>query len=90
MFKSATSVQEVPFHVSVCVLGATDPPVAIAAVTVPLTPKSDLAVFKSATSVQEVPFHVSVSSVFGVIVPPAINPEELEIPAPFPQRPVLD
>ena len=56
VFKSLTSVQLVPFQVSVTVLVDGDPPKANAAVLVaPAAPNSCLAVFKSLTSVQLVP-----------------------------------
>ena len=61
LFKSFTSVQFVPFQVSVKAdVGSGDPPKAKAAVFVPHPAKYDLAVFKSFTSVQFVPFQVSV------------------------------
>jgi hypothetical protein len=66
VFKSLTSVQLVPFQVSVCCFGAVVPANAIAEVlSAPVPPKLSLAVFKSATSVHEVPFQLSVIAVEG-------------------------
>ena len=65
MFKSLTSVQLVPFQVSVAPVGPGKPPKAKAAVWVPAAANRYLAVFKSLTSVQLVPFQDSVAPVPG-------------------------
>jgi hypothetical protein len=76
VFKSLTSVQDVPFHISVFATTVVEyPPKAIAAVCVPQPPSPLLAVFKSFTSVQLVPFQVSVFPTFaGAVAPPKIIP----------------
>ena len=74
MFKSPTSVHELPFHVSDLPPAELDsyPPTAKAAVLLtPAPAKSLLAVFKLFTSVQLEPFQVSV---FAVLLPPGSSP----------------
>ena len=70
-FKSPTSVQVDPFHVSVKTLAPGPPPNASVAVfgapSAPAIPC--LASFQSPTSVHEVPFQVSVSAVLGWLPP---------------------
>ena len=82
--KSLTSVQFVPFHVSVLSVSVTDgiepvfPPKANAAVYVPDAPNCTLAVLKSFTSVQLVPSQDSVfATVVGPVVPPIANEADL-------------
>ena len=71
-FKSPTSVQLEPFHVSANAagpfgaLGKIVPPKANAAVDVPQPAKRDLALFKSPTSVQLVPSYTSAFATCGV------------------------
>jgi len=62
VFKSDTSVQLLPFQLSVTPEFAPgiSPPAAKPAVTIPVPPSPDLAVFKSYTSVQLLPFQLSV------------------------------
>ena len=67
MFKSLTSVQLVPFQLSLaaCLTSIGEPPfppIPKAAVVVPAPPINLLAKFKSLTSVQLVPFHNSVAA----------------------------
>ena len=62
-FKSFTSVQLVPFQLSVApVTGGLYPPNAKAAVCIPTPPREPLPVFKSLTSVQLDPFQLSVTA----------------------------
>ena len=64
IFKSFTSVQLVPFQVSVfATLVGTLPPNAKAAVCIPSPAKLPLAVFKTLTAVQLVPFQDSVFAI---------------------------
>jgi hypothetical protein len=84
VFKSATSVQDVPSQISVTAEGVGVPPTTIALVCDP-EPSVFLPVFKSPTSVQLVPFQVSLFALRPTpgLLPPEYNPA-VEIPVPDP------
>ena len=72
VFKSETSVHELPFQDSVrsLVLPGVSPAKASAEVYIPAPPNVSLAEFKSPVSVQLVPSYCSVAAVFGSAFPP--------------------
>ena len=89
VFKLFTSVQEVPFHISVSLFleGVTNPPAIIAFDALLPTPMVALAVLASATSVQEDPFQVSVLAITaglapGIVLYPAPKTAEVVVPPP--------
>jgi len=90
VFKSATSVQFVPFHDSVRPSGllpvgglGSSTPKANADGTTPVPPLSTPPLFISFTSVQDVPSYCSVfPATPGIGVPPKVKPEALLAPAP--------
>ena len=75
-FKSATSVQAVPFQDSVIAVTGGVPPKANAEVLLAPEPANVyLAVFKSATSVQDVPLYASFESTTEPELPPKTKPD---------------
>ena len=87
VFKSATSVQFVPFHSSVApVLGGASPPKANEAVLpdalYPFAAKTNLCVFTLLTSVQLLPLKVSTFGVIPLGAFPAIPIADVAVPLP--------